>query len=132
MRYTKRQHETSSRHTPIAHWLFALLFCCFAAVTGSAYAQIQIPGPGIINTLAGTSTSGYNGDGLATSVQLYNPNGVAVDWMGNIYIADTGNCLIRKVTKSNGSISTVAGTPRRAEHTIVTTLVTVDRLPALI
>jgi uncharacterized protein (TIGR03437 family) len=64
---------------------------------------------GNISTVAGNGTAGETGDGsAATSAELNNPTGVAVDSSGNYYIADTTNCLIRKVT-SSGTISTVAG-----------------------
>ncbi len=57
---------------------------------------------GVITTVAGNGTAGFSGDnGPATSAQLYNPIGVAVDSAGNLYIADTDNNRIRKV--SNGS-----------------------------
>jgi len=63
---------------------------------------------GIITTVAGNGTRGYGGDGgPATHAELYTPWGVAVDSSGNIYIADTYNDRIRKV--SNGVIATVAG-----------------------
>jgi hypothetical protein len=66
---------------------------------------------GIISTIAGNGVNGYNGDGIpATSAQLYNPWGVAVDRFGNVYIADGINSRIRKVTYSTGLISTIAGT----------------------
>jgi uncharacterized protein (TIGR03437 family) len=62
----------------------------------------------VITTVAGSGTQGFSGDnGLATSAQLYNPSGVAVDSAGSLYIADGGNQRIRKV--SNGVITTVAG-----------------------
>jgi sugar lactone lactonase YvrE len=65
---------------------------------------------GIITTVAGNGTFGYNGDNIpATEAELYAPYGVAVDSAGNIYIADFFNCRIRKVTFSTGLISTVAG-----------------------
>lgn len=65
---------------------------------------------GIITTVAGDGTAGYNGDGIAaTGAELYGPDGVAVDAVGNIYFADVGNNRIRKVTVSTGKISTVAG-----------------------
>jgi uncharacterized protein (TIGR03437 family) len=63
---------------------------------------------GVITTVAGNGTYGFSGDnGPATSAQLYNPYGVAVDSAGNLYIADANNYRIRKVT--NGVITTVAG-----------------------
>jgi murein DD-endopeptidase MepM/ murein hydrolase activator NlpD len=53
---------------------------------------------GMISTVAGSGTAGYNGDGgTASSAQLSNPKGVAVDGSGNLYIADYGNHRIRKV-----------------------------------
>ena len=63
---------------------------------------------GVLTLVAGNGTPGYSGDnGPATSAQLNNPRGVAVDAAGNLYIADQQNNRIRKV--SNGVISTVAG-----------------------
>jgi trimeric autotransporter adhesin len=64
----------------------------------------------VITEVAGNGTAGYLGDsGAATSAELNAPYGVAVDTSGNIYIADTSNNRIRKVTASTGKISTVAG-----------------------
>jgi trimeric autotransporter adhesin len=65
---------------------------------------------GIITTVAGNGTFGYSGDGgLATSARLSSPSDVAVDALGNIYIADTDNGRIRMVMKSTGIVTTVAG-----------------------
>ncbi len=66
----------------------------------------------LISTVAGTGTGtdGYNGDGgQATAAEFYEPTGVAVDAAGNLFIADTGNSVIRKVSPA-GIITTVAGT----------------------
>jgi len=64
---------------------------------------------GTINTVAGNGTQGFSGDGgSATSAQLWNPSGVAVDTAGNLFIADTNNNRVRKVAPG-GVISTVAG-----------------------
>jgi uncharacterized protein (TIGR03437 family) len=63
---------------------------------------------GVITTVAGNGTPGFSGDnGTATSAELNGPMGVAADSAGNLYIADTLNNRIRKV--SNGVITTVAG-----------------------
>lgn len=79
---------------------------------------------GIINRFAGAApvadglggyvgASGYTGDGgPATSARLYEPRDVAVDFDGTVYIADTGNNVIRMV-RPNGTISTVMGVQRR-------------------
>ena len=65
---------------------------------------------GIITTFAGKDTLGYSGDGgAATAAKLNAPLSVCFDAAGNLYIADFGNSLIRKVNTS-GIISTVAGT----------------------
>lgn len=66
---------------------------------------------GIISTIAGKGPdhSGYSGDnGSPTSATLNAPRSIAVDNNGNIYISDTENNVIRKI--SNGIITTLAGT----------------------
>ena len=63
---------------------------------------------GIIVTVAGNGTTGYSGDGGAATNAALNGPGVAVDTMGNLFIADYGNNVIRKVG-TNGIITTVAG-----------------------
>ena len=65
---------------------------------------------GIISTIAGTGVSGSSGDdGAATSATLNDPYGVAVEQSsGDVYIADTGNHVIRKI--SSGTITKYAGT----------------------
>jgi sugar lactone lactonase YvrE len=65
---------------------------------------------GIINTIAGTGTYGFSGDGgAATSASISNTDGVTFDGSGNIYFSDYGNSRIRKISTS-GIISTIAGT----------------------
>ena len=71
----------------------------------------KVDAAGIITTVAGNGAMGpgYSGDGgPATSAQLSDPHGVAVDAVGNMYISDTGNNSIRKVN-TNGIITTVVG-----------------------
>jgi trimeric autotransporter adhesin len=64
---------------------------------------------GMITTVAGNGSDGFSGDGgKAASAQLSEPVGLAVDAAGSLYIADSGNFRIRKVTPE-GTISTVAG-----------------------
>ena len=65
---------------------------------------------GIITTVAGNGNYGLFGDGgLAVNASFSYPYGVAADSSGNLYIADTNNCSIRKVTASTGIVSSVAG-----------------------
>jgi len=71
---------------------------------------------GIITTVAGngfgagTSSGGYSGNsGAATDAELYSPTDIVIDASGNMFIADGGNNVIRKVNTS-GIISTIAGT----------------------
>ncbi len=65
---------------------------------------------GVMSTFAGSATAGYSGDGsIAIAAKLQNPDGVLVDGIGNVYIADGGNNCVRKVD-TFGIITTVAGT----------------------
>src|ERR1700733_2627620 len=67
---------------------------------------------GIISTYAGTGLPGYSGDrGPAKNAEINFPTGVAVDAKGNLYIADLGNFVVRRVD-ANGNINTVAGNGR--------------------
>lgn len=64
---------------------------------------------GLVNFFAGDGTYGYTGDGgAATSAEITYPFGVAKDSTGNVYVADTYNCLVRRVNTA-GTISTFAG-----------------------
>jgi hypothetical protein len=66
---------------------------------------------GVISTFAGIGgASGYSGDGqIATEAKLNSPRGVALDSSGNLYIADTANCVIRRVDAISNIIATVVG-----------------------
>ena len=77
-------------------------------VTDSLNNRIRKISSGVISTIAGTGTSGYTGDsGLATSAELNNPLGIAVDSNGSVYFADAANNRIRKI--AGGAIATLAG-----------------------
>ena len=66
---------------------------------------------GIISTYVGTGTGGYSGDnGVASNANVQKPYGLEIDSSGNIYIADSGNHRIRKVTILTSVITTIAGT----------------------
>lgn len=75
----------------------------------SASCILRIDPSGMLTRVAGTSSSGYSGDGAAAaSAQLNGPEGLVADPAGNLYIADTGNHSIRMMAP-NGSIRTIAG-----------------------
>ncbi|HET9505291.1 MAG TPA: NHL repeat-containing protein [Hymenobacter sp.] len=65
---------------------------------------------GVVSTLAGTGKFGYT-DGPGSSAQFSGVSGLALDAQGNLYVADTGNNCIRKVTPG-GVVSTLAGTTK--------------------
>jgi hypothetical protein len=81
----------------------------YIADKGNNMVRELVHSSNLVTFFAGTGTAGYAGDGsAATSAELNNPSGVAKDSAGNVYIADTNNCLIR-VVNSAGTISTFAG-----------------------
>jgi len=91
-----------------------------AYVYGNGSAPMLAFGPGTITTVAGSyqccvagsdfPIGGYSGDGgLAAASRLSGPKGVALDGSGNLYIADSSNSVVRRVTL-DGTITTVAGT----------------------
>jgi sugar lactone lactonase YvrE len=69
----------------------------------------RVDANGIITTVAGTNSSGYSGDGgPAVNACLHDPEGIAVDTVGNLFIADSQNWCVRKVD-TNGIMTTFAG-----------------------
>ncbi len=98
----------ASLHGPWGITLDALGNIYFSDIGNQRIRKIDTSG--IITTVAGNGIAGYNGDGIAAiSASLNFPRGVLVDSAGNLYIADTFNNRVRKVTPS-GTISTIAGT----------------------
>ena len=74
------------------------------AITETAY---------VIDAFAGTGEEGFHGDGgLATLARLHTPRGIAVDAVGNVYVADSNNGRVRRIDPS-GKITTIAGNGRR-------------------
>ena len=80
---------------------------------GTGLAPQAVIAPGIIQTFAGTGVWDYTGDGSsATTATFRNPQGVAVDSAGNVYVADSVNQVVRKIDANTGLIITVAGNGR--------------------
>ncbi|MCW5979952.1 MAG: hypothetical protein KIT09_17860 [Bryobacteraceae bacterium] len=72
--------------------------------------RVRLVRGGTISTIAGTGASGFSGDGgPAAAAQLNAPRGLAVDGEGSIYISDSGNARIRRISR-DGAIVTIAGT----------------------
>jgi NHL repeat len=63
---------------------------------------------GVVTTLAGSAGQSGSADGTNSTARFASPMGVAVDSAGNVYVADSGNQIIRKVT-SDGVVTTLAG-----------------------
>lgn len=80
----------------------------------------KITQAGIVSTFAGNGTPGY-ADGTGAIVKFNNPQGLAVDAAGNVFVADRGNNIIRKITPT-GTVSTLAGitTPGLFDATVGT------------
>ena len=69
----------------------------------------KIDAGGNVTTIGGVMGSKGSSNGSKSAARFNSPQGVTVDAAGNVYVADTGNCLIRKITASDLTVSTVAG-----------------------
>jgi hypothetical protein len=96
------QHTAKLR---VPFFLIAVAIFPPATVLGQHYEPYQF------TTLAGALFDGVlSADGLGRAARFNNPYGVAVDALGQIYVADNGNCTIRKITP-DGFVTTLAGPP---------------------
>jgi hypothetical protein len=84
------------------------LACGLGAATSDA--QSSYPAPYTIKTLAGTHTAYGFANGTGSAALFRTPFGVAVDSLGNVYVADTLNYVIRLIAPG-GIVTTIAGTP---------------------
>jgi gliding motility-associated-like protein len=115
------QHFSGGDGGPFAAATFNSIRGIVADALGNLYisdnnAIRKVNTAGIINTIAGTGTSGYSGDGgPAVQAQLNEPYGVGVDQAGNIYIPDANNNVVRKINVA-GIISTIAGIQQSAGY----------------
>jgi hypothetical protein len=65
-----------------------------------------------VSTIAGLAGSSGSSDGTGSSAQFLEPTGIALDSSNNLYVTDSGNCTVRKMTLTGGSwkVTTIAGT----------------------
>lgn len=82
----------------------------FADAGGSRIRMIEA-GTGIVRLIAGTGVFGYNGDNRdPKTAQINDPNGIAIDSIGNIYFSERGGHRIRMISNDRTNIITIAGT----------------------
>src|SRR5207237_472071 len=84
----------------------------YVADSGNHFIR-KITSAGVVSPFAGSPFGVGSTDGPALSAKFLLPSGVAVDTAGNVYVADTGNHTIRKISAS-GTVSTLAGVAGQA------------------
>ena len=90
--------------------VYAVAITDGGGTTTSANAALLVYAPYVVRTLAGQTGVSGSADGNSTSATFFNPEGIAVDAAGTVFVVDTVNGTIRKVTAAGG-VSTLAGTP---------------------
>ncbi len=81
----------------------------YVADTGNHLIK-KITAGGSVSIIAGAAVPGF-ANGVGPGAQFNTPSGIAVDLVGNLYVADTGNHVIRYIDMTSGSVSTLAGQP---------------------
>ena len=101
----------------------------YLADTGNHRIRKIATSTGIITTIAGTGTQGFSGDNAsAISAAIDSPTGLALDAQNNLYLADTHNHRIRRITAATGIITTIAGvgTPAFSGDAVAATTAALD------
>ena len=88
--------------------------CSGGGGSSAAAASPPVP-PGRLELFAGAPSGSGNVDGIGPAASLYNPTGLATDAGGNIYVADTGNSTIRRITPAR-EVTTFAGSAGMPGH----------------
>src|SRR5262249_8570078 len=82
----------------------------YASDAGNHVIRRVQPGPnGVVDTLAGSGVTGSR-DGAGPEAAFNNPQGMALDGRGHLWVVDTGNHTLRKIDLVTGDVATVAGT----------------------
>lgn len=81
----------------------------YVADTGNSLIR-KISTTGVVTTVAGAAGNNGSNDGTGTAARFSEPNGIAADNAGNLYVADTANSTVRKITAA-GVVTTLAGSP---------------------
>jgi sugar lactone lactonase YvrE len=100
----------------------------FIADTGNHMIRRVTPA-GVVTTFAGQAQTAGSANGNGTAARFNGPTGLAIDSTGNIFVADTGNSIIRKISPA-GVVTTVAGTAGSTGSTNGTGTAARFRLPA--
>ena len=87
---------------------------------------VKITNTGVVSTLAGTRGVRGSKDGTGTGAQFNQPHSIAVDSSGNVYVADAGNNMIRKIN-AQGAVTTIAGSTTSGAHNGVGTAASFSR-----
>lgn len=86
-------------------------------VTDAVHHTIRkISAQGVVTTFAGSAGVRGSADGIGLAAQFHSPSGIAIDTSDNLYVADTGNHTIRKITPV-GAVTTLAGAAEQAGST---------------
>jgi sugar lactone lactonase YvrE len=101
---------TNARFSSATNVAVDALGTLYVADTGNHVIR-KISPSGIVTTLAGLAGASGSVDGFASLARFNSPSGIAVDGAGTVYVADSGNHIIRTITPS-GLVSTLAGTPQ--------------------
>ena len=81
----------------------------FVADCGSHTIRKVVIATGVVTTLAGSAATPGSDDGAGAAARFYFPGALAVDGVGNLFVADAGNHTIRKVVIAGGIVTTLAG-----------------------